>query len=543
MREVICYDKDFITGKTHTVKKHKPSSMAKGKVKVQLFDENGGLIKEANTENIIYDWIKPFAFKNAYEVNFGIGTYGNYQTKTTITESSDGLECYSKYLMLFNGDHEDTNPKNALIKDTLVGYAGRYLNYSGTSATQGSYNSAESTVGIDDKGNLVYHMVYDFPTNAGNGTITGVGMGSYTSSTEPDIYRLYGTTFGSYSYVLNKYCSGIWSSHDWHTFAGLMCNRSETTYSLRVLNKMADEFRQFGSSSMSYSGSFYPTEYGTTSLYGYASYDMEARKGHICYNYSGESFRFGITKGTGVEPNMYPVYVNFRRLNEDGKVTTHKRELKENFKRFFDIKDSITTSSSSAISGYSMFTIAKNGNTLYYLRTISNNTSIFNSSTNKSWILEFDQEGYLVNSQDLTGTKINGRYAKWIKYGDKDILLTTTEVSGSCTHALVCDNGSYEIVPIENFNFVGGDKTTCKQIANTMNIDYFIGNMNREVIGFADDGKYQRHCFENGYRKLSSYTKLPSPIIKTNTNTMKVQYDIVIEDINPYDYIDYQVRG
>ena len=43
MREVICYDKDFITGKTHTVKKHKPSSIAKGKVKVQLFDENGCL--------------------------------------------------------------------------------------------------------------------------------------------------------------------------------------------------------------------------------------------------------------------------------------------------------------------------------------------------------------------------------------------------------------------------------------------------------------------------------------------------------------------
>ena len=29
MREVVCYDKDFITGETHTVKKHKPSSMAK----------------------------------------------------------------------------------------------------------------------------------------------------------------------------------------------------------------------------------------------------------------------------------------------------------------------------------------------------------------------------------------------------------------------------------------------------------------------------------------------------------------------------------
>jgi len=546
MREVVCFDKDFITGEVNTVKKYKPKSMAQGKVTVSLFDEKGNKLKEAKTENVVYDWIKPMAFKKAYELNFGLGTYGAYQGYADILDSaSGGNEGLSKWLMLFNGDHNDINPKEALIKDTMVGYAGRYLTYSGSSTEQGSYNSAESSIGIDDDGNLVFHMVYDFPTHAANGTITGVGMGSYTTNTNVELFRSYYSSLSDSSYGIARYQSGLWFNKDFTTFAGLFATGSSSSLYLGVMSRYNGIQRRFSSTSTSAYSTMNSTSYTTETHYGNPSYYIENGTVYIPYNPS-YSYRIAVTQGYEKEIKRYDLYINYRMLNTDGTFSTHKITFQDNnFDRYVEKKDTITTSSTTGLFIHSSSMMTKEGNALYYFRTSKGGeTGIYNNpKVEKAWILLVDKEGYIIGEEDVSNL-VDGPYAKWVNYGDEYVLFTAKESYGTCSKVVKCDaNLSYATgMPITDLNFIGGDKID-KSIASTIYHYNFMGNTVRPVIAMVDDEKYQRHKFDQGYRKLSSYTRLPSPIIKTNTNTMKVQYDIVIEDIDPYEYIEYANRG
>lgn len=546
MREVVCFDKDLITGEINTVKKYKPKSMTQGKVTVSLFDEGGNKIREAKTENLVYDWIKPWAFKQAYELNFGVGSHGVYQTASNLTSQQSCLEGLSKYLMLFNGNHDDINTRQALIKDTLVGYAGRYVTYSGSSTQQGSYNTAESNIGIDDNGNLVLHMVYDFPTHAANGTITGIGMGPNTSSSNVELFSCKYADFTGDSYGIHQYTSGVWSNKDWTLIAGLFATSSTSVYSLNLVSRYNGDYRKIRDNTIAQNGSFSSSSNGSSTHYGYTGYDMENKVGYVSYVYS-YSIKIGVTQGSNKPVSPYEVYVNYRTLNTDGTVSTHKITIQDDLLQFLDIKDPITSSSSHSV--YIRLTpiATKEGIVVCHMRTDKeSNTALYNDTTDKNFILCIDKDGYIVGSEDIT-SMVNSKSTscKWVYYGDEVALFVPTSTSSSyCTKAIVCGANleNLRAVNVDELNYIGDSKIN-KQVTKSTSYYNFIGNMNKPVIALADNGKVQRHVFDEGYRKLSSYTKLPSPIIKTNTNTMKVQYDIVIEDIDPYEYIDYANRG
>ena len=551
MREVVCFDKNLITGEINTVKKYKPKSMTQGKVTVSLFDESGNKIREAKTENLVYDWIKPWAFKQAYELNFGIGTYGPSQGTTNITSTQSCLEGLSKYIMLFNGNHDDVNTKQALIKDTLVGYAGRYLTYSGGSTQQGTYNSAESNIGVDDNGNLVFHMVYDFPTHAANGTITGVGMGSNTSSSNVELFSCKYSNFEDDSYGIGQYTSGVWSNKDWSLFAGLFAtNTNSSSYSLNVVSRYNDLFRKIRDNTIATNVSLPTTSQSTATHYGYTGYDMENKIGYVNYVHQ-YSTRIGVSQGANKPISPYEVYLHYRTLNTDGTVSTHEITIQDDLLQFLDIKDPITSSSTSNYV-YVRLTpiVTKEGTILCHMRTEKEgNSSVYSDTKDKNFILCIDKDGYIIGSEEITqligSTTSTSTYCKWVYYGDEVALLVPSSTNTTyCINAVVCGANLENLrgVPIEDLNYIGNNKID-KQITKKLSYYHFIGNMNRAVIGLADSGVTQRHVFDEGYRKLSSYTKLPSPIIKTNTNTMKVQYDIVIEDIDPYEYIEYANRG
>ena len=58
LRELISYNKDYLTGEIFTEKKNKEYTGIKGKVLIEIFDANtNAKIKEAYTENVIPDII------------------------------------------------------------------------------------------------------------------------------------------------------------------------------------------------------------------------------------------------------------------------------------------------------------------------------------------------------------------------------------------------------------------------------------------------------------------------------------------------------
>lgn len=177
MRETIGYNKT--KNGIEEFMKLKPDTDIKGKVTVQLINnETKEVEQEIFTENIRMKWLDYQMHLNAVQ---SVGCVWDLIVKYSGVSTSYGVRFDRggefKNILLLSSDEETENEKNASLDCKVVGYCGFDTTYSGTDTKQGSFNLVESNIKTDSDGNLVMHNVYDFPTHASNGTITHVGFG------------------------------------------------------------------------------------------------------------------------------------------------------------------------------------------------------------------------------------------------------------------------------------------------------------------------------------------------------------------------------
>lgn len=143
--------------------------MFKGRAIIEMFDsKTGKKVYEQKHDNIITN-----GYKNYINPGFvpGIGFTNGYQFN--LESITPFVEKMFGGLMMFS-ESRDANPDNFMITKedytNFVGHAGN--TYSGISTYRGSYNTNESGKISDTE----YKLVFDFPSNAGNGKIKNLSL-------------------------------------------------------------------------------------------------------------------------------------------------------------------------------------------------------------------------------------------------------------------------------------------------------------------------------------------------------------------------------
>lgn len=164
------------TGEISSMKKVKPLGPTRGNVKIELFNPDGSLDTSAAVHNIAMDWMDDLAYNAMYfsalTYDFGAHTNGD---ASTYVDTNVTFPTPLRYLTLTDWDkpeHKDT----PFICGTFVANAQTGYQYSGSSTSQGTYNSAESRRYINTEGQYVQSYVYDWPTHAANGTFQSLWL-------------------------------------------------------------------------------------------------------------------------------------------------------------------------------------------------------------------------------------------------------------------------------------------------------------------------------------------------------------------------------
>ena len=152
------YVKNFKDGTIEEHIKYKPMTGYRGRTTIQLFNaETGELEQEVMSENVINNWIA----KDSFDANFR-GQVN--QIKTSLFASP------FYYLLLSNAAVPESASAKEIVGD-MIAYSVRNT-YSGSAINCGTLNTAESWYSNrTTAGKTTAHLVFDFPTHAANGTI------------------------------------------------------------------------------------------------------------------------------------------------------------------------------------------------------------------------------------------------------------------------------------------------------------------------------------------------------------------------------------
>lgn len=163
MRQVIKTNHNFMTGEHYEQRVLKPVQASHNRVTIQLCDAaSGQIVEEAVTENAITPLLESMSYGNiAQKLNYSTlnGTYG-FPNFSAIALSDSGIS-----------ELEDLY----FIHGNIIGICGREdASGAGTSTIKGIYNAAESYSKFEGNGYKHIHLVYDWPTSAGNGKIQNI---------------------------------------------------------------------------------------------------------------------------------------------------------------------------------------------------------------------------------------------------------------------------------------------------------------------------------------------------------------------------------
>lgn len=151
----------------------------KGTVKIELFNSNTGELEYTET-------------KDNFVSNIGWDYYPLRKVSAITGQASAGTELLvpnigRASLFLSDDSREESPETEVTMRGNLIGYSRQREGFSGSDAYRGSYNAVES---YSEAGKEV--MVYDFPTNAGNGTFQSIGFShGQNLSYNPDDSQVY----------------------------------------------------------------------------------------------------------------------------------------------------------------------------------------------------------------------------------------------------------------------------------------------------------------------------------------------------------------
>lgn len=179
IREVICYNHNFLTGEHYETKKLKPDKGVKTKIKILLEDVvTGKIVQEAVTENILGDYMAKLAFNEWFLDDLQPPNPDNTDTWGYLFKDIPGNIPFKRiFLTDYTGAESASHDR---IKGELIGFARKDDGYVGTDILRGTINRLESEVTFNGS-QITIHIVFDFPTHAANGTFQSIWWGCDTS--------------------------------------------------------------------------------------------------------------------------------------------------------------------------------------------------------------------------------------------------------------------------------------------------------------------------------------------------------------------------
>lgn len=181
------YVKNFKDGTIEEHIKYKPMTGYRGRTTVQLFNaETGELEQEVMSENVINNWIA----KDSFDANFRGQVNG---TKT-------GLFADPFYYLLLSDAAVPESADARELVGRMYGWSSRDV-YSGSAINRGTLNTSESWYSNrTTAGKTQAHLVFDFPTQAANGTIRTIYWA-------PSVMRCEEVTAGRQAWTGIKRCT------------------------------------------------------------------------------------------------------------------------------------------------------------------------------------------------------------------------------------------------------------------------------------------------------------------------------------------------
>lgn len=190
------WNKNHITGEEVNVKAYKPNNGRIGKITVELFDDDGKVINETYTENIIPNLSSDNeAYVNMYN-KIMTGKY--YQDNTNIVENGGTFN----NIILGTSDREEDAENIIMDAGEIIGWCPKSDSAAGSDILRGVYNPTESYIECE-KGYMHSHLVYDFGTSQGNGTFNSIWWSRKTADNSK-FAEVYGEWFNTPGSARNK---------------------------------------------------------------------------------------------------------------------------------------------------------------------------------------------------------------------------------------------------------------------------------------------------------------------------------------------------
>lgn len=473
-REVIAYNENFLDGGITTLRKEKPSGSIRGVATIELFNSNTGeMIYKAETENVINNSVGRLMFLDCF--------YRRLRCKGSVTSTYIKLPFKRLYLSDYTG-LEDPNEK--YFKGEVIGWADKDEPYSGSSTLQGTVNLGESYSEFMPDGKLRMHFVFDFPTHAANGTFQTIYW--YQDAVKNSVYSTEVNLFNT-STVEKKY---------------------------RVI-----------------------CDYGT---YNCSDYD---NTGYYVYSKS----ILGIN---------YRMFKSFYLDNSTNKQSEYMHFYKE---------DGSELTTSEYISG-----VCADNNSLYLYYNRESSVDIYKFKLDGAWISKTTivATSYK-NTSGITPTikdfsviegvpyiavyyKINGNYeCHLLKLNEtfgitEDRIIKTPSYGGSTWYiSSVSKTKDYWILGDSSFKFLFYDNSFNLLLEN-INMSTWISSSSK--IYFYSKNHSYGYCLTSssssstyyytyyvfGPSRIGAQTLLAAPVTKTPTNTMKIQYDFIVDNLLDY---------
>lgn len=212
--------KNFITGQEAKVSMFKPNLFpAKAVFTVELFDaESGELIEKQVSENRLSAYIVNLIFRQFFIEMFCKGYCANIGSDKSLKYlynffgGGDSYDNVFRVMLLTNNQTilEDVYDKYTWGKP--LGYADLFTAYAGSNNSRGTINLTETNI-TRANGKFIKHFVVDFPTNAANGTFQSI----YITGGNGGDAGVSGGSYGSTAYA-PKYNLLTTPNDDWNTW-------------------------------------------------------------------------------------------------------------------------------------------------------------------------------------------------------------------------------------------------------------------------------------------------------------------------------------
>lgn len=530
MREIKGYDKSFIDG---TIKEHikmKPKAEIKGIVTIQLFDEAGKLEREVRTENRITDAIARMAFMDYFCCRIRGNPWGRQYEYNDSEVGATQATKDQNYREDFNGSGysyftapfrhffltDDTTPEAGFaraIKGNIIGWADKSRPYAGASTVKGTINLSES---LFTESNL--HFVFDFPTSVANGTFQKLWWADmrYDTTTQE---TLYGLNYVSRNFKLDSYVSeyintppstnftpGYYSNVYYRVFKYnnklfvIGTNKDTAKACMAVIDIATQQYTEVD---------LYTTMTLTSTNYKPTQWLMAQENNYVYLLYESYTTRL-------------------HRLNLDDNTKTEVTLANNHIALIRSQIPEIPSSYDSTLSSELRNGLigCKNGKLYIPVR-------YYNGTSYKTYILVCNPDA------NLTKTALF------------DLSTVTTPAGPFSTSSATLNGYNLRLQPRDAdtwFVSNGGSTFITDNNFNILDISYRSYSFDHESVLEDTAGcalkKYS--VYRNGnyiyqwakswilWEPIAAMTLLPSPVTKTPTNTMKIQYDFNIQRVDPF---------